>query len=335
MDLVTGATGHIGNVLVRELRNRGREVRAMFLPGEDLTPLKDMEVEIVEGDVLDSQNLEKAFHGIENVYHLAGIISIMPGKNELLKLVNILGTRNIIHAARSANIRRLTYTSSIHAIRHMPHGVTIDEHVPFDPEHVLGSYDQSKAQASVEVLNAVHAGLNAVIVCPTGVIGPFDYRRSELGQIILSCVQKLPQVYIDGAYDFVDVRDVALGLIAATEKGGCGETYILSGEQVTVRGMLETVWKYTGKRFPPVRVPLRLARFFTIFTPLYYRLFHLKPRLTPYSLETLLSNSQISHVKAQHELGYRPRPFATSIADSVKWFIENMHLFKTTPSSLK
>jgi dihydroflavonol-4-reductase len=335
MDLVTGATGHIGNVLVRALLKRGRKVRTMFLPGEDLTPLQDLPVEIVEGDVLDSETLENAFQGIENVYHLAGIISIMPGKNELLKLVNILGTRNIIYAARNAQVRRLMYTSSIHALRHMPHGVTIDEQVPFDPEHVLGSYDQSKALASLEVLHAVQGGLDAVIVCPTGVIGPYDYRRSELGQIILGCVQKQPQVYIDGAYDFVDVRDVAEGMIAAAENGSRGETYILSGEQVSVRSMLETVWRYTGKRFPPVRVPLSLARFFTVFTPLYYRLFHLKPRLTPYSIATLQSNSQISHLKAQRELGYKPRPFAASIADSVKWFIENMHLFKTTPSSLK
>lgn len=335
MDLVTGATGHIGNVLVRALLKQGRKVRAMFLPGEDLTPLKDMEVEIVEGDVLDSETLEKAFQGVENVYHLAGIISIMPGKNELLKLVNILGTRNIIYAAKNAHVRRLMYTSSIHALRHMPHGVTIDERVPFDPEHVLGSYDQSKAQASLEVLHAVQGGLDAVIVCPTGVIGPYDYRRSEIGQIILGCVQKQPQVYIDGAYDFVDVRDVADGMIAAAEKGSRGETYILSGEQVTVRRMLDTVWRYTGKRFPPVRVPLRVARFFTVFTPIYYRFFHLKPRLTPYSLATLQSNSQISHAKAQQELGFKPRPFSASIADSVKWFIENMHLFRTTPTSSK
>lgn len=328
MDLVTGATGHVGNVLIRQLVARGKKVRAFIMPGESLTPLKDLDVERVEGDVLDSQALDSAFQGVENVYHLAGIISIMPGNNDLLKLVNITGTRNIIHAARKANVRRLTYTSSIHAIRHMPHGITIDEKIPFDPQHVLGAYDQSKAQASLEVQQAVQDGLNAVIICPTGIIGPHDYRRSEIGQIILGCVCQEPQVYIDGAYDFVDVRDVAQGLIAACEKGKTGETYILSGEQVSVRRMLETVWKYTGKRFPPLRVPLQLARILTIFSPYYYRLMKQKPRLTPYSLETLLSNSRISNTKAQRELGYKPRPFTETIADTVKWFIENIHLFK-------
>jgi len=335
MDLVTGATGHIGNVLVKQLVARGQKVRAFVMPGESLEPLKDLDVELIEGDVLDAQTLDSAFQGVENVYHLAGIISIMPGNNDMLKLVNITGTRNIIHAAHNANIRRLIYTSSIHAIRHMPHGVTIDEKIPFDPLHVLGSYDQSKAQASLEVQQAVQAGLDAVIVCPTGIIGPYDYRRSEIGQIILGCVQQQPQVYIDGAYDFVDVRDVAQGLIAACEKGKKGETYILSGEQVSVRRMLETVWKYTGKRFPPLRVPLSLARFVTIFTPLYYRLLKLKPRLTPYSLETLLGNSKISHIKAQQELGYKPRPFSDTVADTVKWFIDNIHLFKPAANLAK
>jgi len=335
MDLVTGATGHIGNVLVRQLVSQGQKVRALVFPGEDLSPLKDLPVEYIEGDVLDFQALDTAFQGVENVFHLAGIISIMPGNNELLKMVNVLGTRNIIHAARTNGIRRLTYTSSIHAIRRVPHGITIDENIPFDTQNAISSYDLSKAQASLEVLRASQTGLDAVIVCPTGVIGPYDYRRSEIGQIILGCIQNTPQVYIDGAYDFVDVRDVAQGLIAANEKGISGETYILAGEQVSVRRMLETVWTYTGKRFPPFRVPLHLARFFTIFTPFYYRFLRLKPRLTSYSLETLLSNSNISHSKAQRELGYMPRPFTETAADTVKWFIDNMHLFKPNPSSMK
>jgi dihydroflavonol-4-reductase len=335
MDLVTGATGHIGNVLVRQLISQGLKVRALVMPGEDLTPIKDLDIEQIQGDVLDAQNLEKAFQGVENVYHLAGIISIMPGDYETLKLVNVIGTRNIIHAARNSGVKRLTYTSSIHAIRRVPHGTIIDENIPFETQSTHGAYDLTKAQASLEVLNASQTGLDAVIVCPTGVIGPYDYRRSELGQVILGCVQKKPQVYIDGAYDFVDVRDVAQGLIAANEKGMCGETYILAGEQVSVRRMLETVWKYTGKRFPPIRLPLHMARFFTIFTPIYYRLLRVKPRLTPYSLETLLSNSTISHSKAQRELGFNPRPFTETIADTVKWFIDNMHLFKPSPSSME
>jgi nucleoside-diphosphate-sugar epimerase len=331
MNLITGATGHIGNVLVRELLNRGQKVRALLLPGEDCTPLDGLDVEMVEGDVLDFTSLVSAFEGAEYVYHLAGLISIMPGKNELVNLVNVCGTRNVLHAARLAKIRRLVYTSSIHAIRRAPHGVTIDETIPFDPKHAISAYDTSKALASLEVIRAVQGGMDAVIVCPTGVIGPFDYRVSEMGQVILSCAEGKPAFYIEGAYNFVDVRDVVQGHISACEQGRSGETYILGGEQISVKNILDTVWGITGKRFLQVKIPSSLARFFTRFTPVYYRLTHSKPRLTPYSLETLASNSDISHAKAQLELGYSARPLQQSLADTVNWFLEHRSSFIRRP----
>lgn len=320
MNLVTGATGHIGNVLVRALLDRGERVRALILPGEDTTPVEGLDIEKVEGDVLDFPALQAALRGVEHVFHLAGMISILPGRNPLLQLVNVVGTRNVIHAARNAGTRRLVYTSSIHALSRVPHGVKIDEQVPFDPDHAISAYDQSKAQASQEVQRAVGEGLDAVLVCPTGVIGPYDYRHSEMGQLIYDCARQKPQFYVDGAYDFVDVRDVAQGMIAARDRGKTGETYILSGELISVRGLLETVWKVTGQRFLRLRVPLALAHFAAHFTPLYYRLAHARPRLTPYSLATLASNADISHAKAQRELGFSPRPISEALADTVRWF---------------
>lgn len=320
MNLVTGATGHIGNVLVRALLDRGERVRALILPGEDTTPVEGLDIEKVEGDVLDFPALQAALRGVEHVFHLAGMISILPGRNPLLRLVNVVGTRNVIHAARNAGIHRLVYTSSIHALSRVPHGVKIDEQVPFDPDHAISAYDQSKAQASQEVQRAVEEGLDAVLVCPTGVIGPYDFRHSEMGQLIYDCAQQKPQFYVDGAYDFVDVRDVAQGMIAARDRGNTGETYILSGELISVRGLLETVWKVTGQRFLRLRVPLALAHFAAHFTPLYYRLAHARPRLTPYSLATLASNADISHAKAQRELGFTPRPISEALADTVRWF---------------
>lgn len=321
MNLVTGATGHIGNVLVRNLLERGRQVRAMLMPGENPAPLQDLDVELVEADVLDFQSLLTAFQDIDVVYHLAGIITIMPGFDQQVQAVNVLGTRNVIQAARLSKVRRLVYTSSIHALSRIPHGTTIDESVPFDPQHAISVYDHSKAQASLDVLKAVHDGLDAVIACPTGVIGPYDYRGSELGQLILDCVRLKPMFYVDGAYDFVDVRDVAQGLIQASERGLAGESYILSGERLTVLGMLKTVQQAIGKRLITLKVPMALARFAARFTPLYYRLARVKPRFTSYSLETILSNSVISNAKARRELGYSPRPLAESLADTVRWFL--------------
>jgi dihydroflavonol-4-reductase len=329
MNLVTGATGHIGNVLVRLLLEQGEIVRAMIMPGENPTPLNGLDVEKIEADVLDYQSLLKAFEHIDVVYHLAGIISIMPGKDHMLQAVNVIGTRNVIQAARTCGVRRLVYTSSIHALKRVPDGILIDESVPFDIEHALSSYDSSKASASLDVLNAVQAGMDAVIVCPTGVIGPYDFRRSELGQLILDCVDQKPMLYVDGAYDFVDVRDVAQGLILASDKGRCGESYILSGERIAVLDIIKIVQEILGRRLFRLKIPFSLARITANLTPLYYRLSHVKPRFTSYSLATISSNSFISHIKANQELGYLPRPLRESLADTVKWFIKNKRLSKS------
>jgi|SRR5271157_122048 len=330
MILVTGATGHIGNVLVRKLIQKGEKVRALIWRGEDTTPIAGLDVDRVVGDVLDLESLRAALKGVEKVFHLAGIISIMPGEDSLVRRVNVEGTRNILAAARWAGVRRLVYTSSIHAIRRVPHGVLIDESLPFDLDNPYGTYDRSKAEASLEVQKAVAEGLDAVIVCPTGVIGPYDYRRSEMGSVILDAAQGKTSPYVDGAYDFVDVRDVADGMILAEERGQKGESYILSGQRISVRYLLETVREVTGKAFTRIKIPLSLAGFAAQFTPIYYRLSKARPRFTPYSLEVLQSNSTISHTKATRELGYHPRTLYESIADTARWFLENGRLFKKT-----
>jgi dihydroflavonol-4-reductase len=329
MILVTGATGHIGNVLGRKLLDQGEKVRVLVCRGEDTIPIKDLDVEQVDGDVLDLASLEHAMRDVKTVYHLAGIISIMPGRNPFVWRVNVEGTRNVLAAARRAGIRRLVYTSSIHAIARAPHGVTMDESLGFDQNNPYGEYDRSKAAASIEVQKAAAAGLDAVIVCPTGVIGPYDFRGSEMGEVIRSASEAQTVFYVEGAYDFVDVRDVVNGLIAANEKGVRGENYILSGQKLSMRYVLETVREVTGKAFASVRVPLPLAEFAAKFTPYYYRWSKTKPRFTPYSLEVLQSNSNISHGKAARELGYQSRPASETIADAVRWYFANRRVKST------
>jgi len=323
MILVTGASGHIGNVLIRRLLESGQKVRALVWRGEDISSIRDLDLERVEGDVLDPASLADALEGVDTVYHLAGLISIMPGRQPFVWKVNVEGTRNVLEAARRAEIRRLVYTSSIHAIKRAPLGVEMDESLGFDPNNPYGEYDRSKAAASLEVQNAAHADLDAVIVCPTGVIGPYDFRGSEMGEVIRGAAEAKPMFYVEGAYDFVDVRDVADGLIAAAERGRRGESYILSGHRISVRYLLETVREVTGRAFARIKVPFSLAEFAAKFTPWYYQQTNAKPRFTPYSLEVLQSNADISHAKAARELGYRPRPVIETIADTVRWFFEN------------
>ena len=323
MDLVTGATGHIGNVLIRKLLEQGRRVRALVWRGEDTSSLQGLSVEQIEGDVLDPASLDPALQGVDTVYHLAGIISIMPGQHPLVWRVNVEGTRNVLDAARRKRVRRLVYTSSIHALQRIPHGREMDESLPFDPNNPYGEYDRSKATASLDVQHASRDGLEAVIVCPTGVIGPYDFRGSEMGEVIRGAAEARPMFYVEGAYDFVDVRDVADGLMAAAEKGRPGEAYILGGHKISVRYLIETVREVTGKAFSSIRIPFSLAEFASKFTPWYYRQTNAKPRFTPYSLEVLKSNSNISHRKAERELGFRPRPMIETITDTVRWLFEH------------
>lgn len=326
MITVTGATGHIGNVLIRELLSRGKAVRALVLPSEDLISLQGLNVELVEGNICNPDSVIRAFQGSETVYHLAGIISITSRNNEVLRQVNVVGTQNVIEACRQTGVKRLVYTSSIHAVKEPPHGTTIDESSPYDPDRVLGYYAKSKARATLEVIKATRQGLDAVIVCPTGVIGPYDYRISEMGQLIINLVTGKLKAYIDGAYDFVDVRDAVNGLILACEKGRSGESYILSGKQVAVREIIATLKEITGRKAPSVRIPISFARPAGVLAEVYYLILRQKPLFTAYSVDVLASNSVVSSEKARRELGFSSRPFKESIADAVKWFKENGRL---------
>lgn len=327
MILVTGATGHIGNVLVKKLNSRGRAVRVLILPGDDLRSLAGLDVEIVEGDITDFDSILPLFEDVDVVFHLAGIISIMSGQDELLYRVNVMGTQNVVEACLKNSVDRLVYTSSVHALREPPHGTQIDETCFYEPEYSRGGYDRTKAQASLEVLEGVKKGLDAVIVCPSGVIGPCDYNISQMGQLILNYMNGNMKAYIDGAYDFVDVRDVAEGLILACRRGETGESYILSGEKITVQELMRTLEKITGVKGPWLKVPHWMANAAGKLTPLYYRNRKSKPLFTSYSAEVLLSNCDINNFKAQKDLGYDPRPLKESMRDSVEWFNNNPPVF--------
>jgi dihydroflavonol-4-reductase len=323
MNLVTGATGHIGNVLVKELLKKGEKVRVFVLPDEDLGPLTGMDVEVYKGNVLDPASIAPALQGIEYVFHLAGIISIMPGHDQLVHDVNVNGTANMVKAARSAGVKRFVYTSSIHAFKRMPHGVVLNEDVPIDPDASIAAYDRSKAVATLAVLAESKMGLPAVIVCPTGVIGPFDYKESELGILIRDWMAHRVNFIIEGKYDFVDVRDVVQGMISARDKGVVGQIYILSGELIRVIDIWRMVKELVDFKSSFIQIPTKLAMITAKISQVYYNLAHSKPRFTTYSIETLHSNSVINNVKARSVLGYSPRSLRETIGDTVRWWRES------------
>jgi dihydroflavonol-4-reductase len=320
MNLITGATGHIGNVLVKELLRKGEKVRVLVLPDEDLTPLKNLDVEIFRGNVLDISSIACALEGIDYVFHLAGIISIMPGQDQLVHDVNVNGTANMVKAARAAGVKRFIYTSSIHAFKRVKHGVVIDEDIPIEPDSAIAAYDRSKAEATLAVLAESKMGLPAVIVCPTGVIGPEDYKGSELGVLINDWMAHRVNFLIEGKYDFVDVRDVVQGMISARDRGVVGQIYILSGESIRVIDIWRMVKELADFKSSFIQIPTKLAMATARISQFYYNLSHSKPRFTTYSIETLHSNSEINNLKARTALGYTPRSLRETLRDTVAWW---------------
>ncbi|MFC1956445.1 NAD-dependent epimerase/dehydratase family protein [Chloroflexota bacterium] len=321
MIVITGATGHIGNVLVRELIAHGQTVRVVVLPDDDCRSLLGLDTEIVHGDVTDLRSLESAFAGADLVYHLAGIVTIMSSMKSVLDRVNVGGVHNVVAACRTTGVDRLIYTSSIHAVAEPPHGTIIDENQPFDPDRVLGDYARSKARVTLLLLDEVSkGGLDAIICCPTGVIGPWDYGMSNIGQLILDFASGHLKSYVRGAYDFVDVRDVASGLILAAEKGQSSRHYIFSGAQVQVPELMKELEWNIGHPAPTYEIPSSIARTAGMLASIYYRLVRRRPVFTAYSIDVLRSNSQVSSARAREELGFMARPWQDSIHDHVEWF---------------
>ncbi|MBM3700682.1 MAG: NAD-dependent epimerase/dehydratase family protein [Actinobacteria bacterium] len=323
MDIVTGATGLLGNALVRELLNNGRELGLFVRKTSDIECFKDCCTEKFYGDVLDYDSIVKAFRKAENVYHAASEISIMPGYSNYLDKVNICGTKNIIKACIECGVKRLVYTSSIHAFKEQEGNTVIDEKLSFDPYSKMGQYNRTKARASIDVMNAAKDGLETVIVCPTAIIGPYDFKVSNLGSLFIDYCRKKQKIIIDGAYDFVDSRDVAIGHVLAAQKGQSGQVYILSGQRLTLPELMSMLEKITGIAAPRFRLPKWLAYSLGFAAPAYYAATKTKPKFTVYSVKTVNSNSYISHEKATRELGYNPRPINQTIADNIKWFEEN------------
>lgn len=332
MNLVTGGAGHLGNVLVRELVARGEAVRVLILPSEDTQSLLDLPVEIVEGNILDKDILVQAMDGVDVVFHMASLVSITPEGAELMQNVNVQGTQNVIDAVKSTGVKQLIYTSSIHALERPPMGVSIDEMCLFDPENPAGAYDCTKAQASLLVEQAAKAGMDARIVCPTGVVGPHDYRRSEMGELIQSWVKNPVNLGAEGAFDFVDVRDVAVGHILVRDQGKPGETYILGGERIELKALHSLIKKVTGKDKHFISFPLPIVKLVAPLAELYYKITKTKPLFTRYAIETIVSNSDISYEKAKKELGYKPRKLLNTITDTVDWWRKN---FRKTKKSLR
>jgi hopanoid-associated sugar epimerase len=328
---VTGGTGHVGANLVRGLLERGEDVRALVRRRDDVA-LRGVSVEQVEGDLSSRDALAIAMRGCDRVYHLAASISLRPGDRKQIFETNVRGTKHVLDAAEQAGVRRVVFCSSFGAIGHNPDGASDESHAlnPFD---VHLDYDLSKSMAELEVLRAVARGLDAVIVNPSGVIGPHDYKPSSVGQSIIDFAKRRMPAYVPGAFEFVAVRDVVAGHLAAMERGVRGHRYILSGEHLTLDAILDELSRLTGVRKPRLKIPTRVmlpiahlsSAFMSAFLP------HVPPRFTPGTIKLLDDGKRADIGKARRELGYAPTSVFAALREQVEFLLSSRRARTPTP----
>lgn len=323
--ILTGAAGHLGSALLRELAGRPCEVRVLTLPGEELQ-IEAPNIRRFDGDVRNIESLRPLFQNADGhffvVLHAAGLITISAELPPALYAVNVDGTKNLLALSREAGVRRFVDVSSVHALPALRRGQTIREIDSFSPDRVVGGYAKTKAEASQSVLDAARGGLDAVVVHPSGIMGPYDCGKNHLVQMVREYLTGQLGAVVRGGYDFVDVRDVARGCLLAAERGKTGECYLLSGHYLELRSLLAAAGETCGKK-PPVALPFWVAEGAVPLIALWARLSGTRPLYTRYALHTVASNGSFCREKAERELGYCVRGMDETVRDTVAWLRQN------------
>jgi dihydroflavonol-4-reductase len=318
--LVTGASGFIGSAVARALTARGARVVALLQPGASETNLVGLDVERVVADVRDSGALDAASAGARFVFHLAALYRFWPRDARSFYEVNVTGTRTVLAAARAAGCERVVYTSSVATLGHRAGQPADETSYPY-AEELIGSYEQSKYVAEHEALREAASGLPLVVVLPTTPFGPGDEAPTPTGRIVLDFLNGRMRGWVDTALNVVDVDDVANGHILAAERGANGRSYILGGENLELRGILERLAAATGLPAPKLEVPRRLL------LPIAYisdtvegRLIGRAPTATIDGARIAMSRRIFSDERARGELGYESRPAAEALERAARWF---------------
>ncbi len=323
--LVTGAAGFLGGTICRKLVERGDRVRAFVLPNDPAIKFVPDEAEIVEGDLVNRESLEKFFkvdEGVESiVLHIASIVSVNPDYSQKVMDVNVGGTRNIIDLCLShPECKKLVYCSSTGAIPEQPKGIKIREVDNFNENKVLGCYSMSKAIATQAVLDAVREkGLNACVVHPSGIMGPGDFAVGETTGTLIKIINGEMPAGIDGSFNLCDVRDLAEGTIAAVDKGRTGECYILGNEPVSFKDFSKMVSAEADCQPVKMFLPIWAANLMGKIMEKKAKKRGEKPLMTTFSVYNLSRNNSFDSSKAKKELGYSTRSYRETIHDEVIW----------------
>lgn len=322
--IITGANGFLGNNIVRKLQlNKENEIRALVLPNDSIKSLDGLNCKIYYGDVTKKESLVSIFEDLYNketyVIHCAGVVYIKSKYSPIVYDVNINGTKNIVEQVLK-NKAKLVYVSSVHAIMEKPNNELILETNNFDPMKVKGLYSKTKAEATKYVLDTIKSkNLNACIVHPSGIIGPYDFGNSHLTQLIKEVAKKKNFASVKGGYDFVDVRDVADAIINACDKKNQGECYILSNKYYTIKEITDLVCDLQGKKRIKIILPIWVAKLVAPFFEFHYNLKKQTPLFTKYSLNVLKSNANFSSKKAKEELNFKNTDMKDTIKDTLNW----------------
>lgn len=323
MYVLTGATGHLGQTLLRQISSLGDSVNVTARPQSDRSLLEGYCSRISNSPLDDADALAGAFAGADTVIHSAALIDIRRGSLKAMIETNVRGTENVITACRIAGVRRLVYISSIEAFDLKAKRRPIREDFGFARGNAVMEYGNTKADASRLVAAAGLAGnLETVLICPTGIIGPWDFRGGLFTSMIKRFLDGRIPATVPGGFDFVDVRDVAGAVLAAGRRGRSGEAYLVSGSYLRVAELFRELEKVSGVYHRRMNLPLRLAQVSGEISEIWGRIIGSEMLFTRGSIDILQVDARIDSAKAAEELGYRSRPTVETLRDTVDWLTQ-------------
>jgi dihydroflavonol-4-reductase len=321
---ITGATGFVGTHVARALEAQGADLRVLVRPSSDLRNIEDLKADRVIGDLRDAASIEKAMSGCEVVFHVAADYRLWIRDPEEMYRSNVEGTRGVLEAARKNGVRRVVYTSSVATMGFTSNGHPADENSPVSLDKMIGHYKRSKFLAEEVALAAGRNGMDVVVVNPTTPVGEKDIRPTPTGRIILDFLKKKFPAYVDTGLNLVDVTECARGHVAALEKGRSGERYILGGENLTLKEILDNLAAITGLPSPTIKVPYVVALATGIEDELSTgRLLGREPRATIDAVRMGRKKMFVTSVKAERELGWKTVPVDNALRRAANWFQAN------------
>jgi len=325
---VTGATGFLGSHVARVLAEQGADLRLLVRRTSNLRNLEGLKAETATGDLRDAASLEKAISGCDTLFHVAADYRLWVRDPEEMFRSNVEGTRAILEAARKNGVKRVVYTSSVATIGftsngHRP-GQLANEDSPVALADMIGAYKRSKFMAEQVAMEAGRSGMQVVTVNPTTPVGEQDVKPTPTGRIVVDFLKRKFPAYVDTGLNLVDVRECARGHVAALEKGKSGERYILGGENLTLKQLLDALGKISGLPSPKVKLPYFFALAAGVVDEtITGRLLHREPRATIDTVRMGKKKMFASSGKAERELGWKIVPVESALRRAVQWFWEN------------